>query len=122
MRVLVDHCADWRLKRLLPGHAVHTAKDMGWDALRNGLLLDQAQASGFDALLTIDKGFRHQQNLAGRTIAGILMRVPNNRLATMAALVPDVLNLLPAVHPGQLYEVPAPATPSSPPPQPPPMP
>jgi predicted nuclease of predicted toxin-antitoxin system len=116
MRVLIDHCIDWRLKRFLLGHTVQTAEDMGWDALRNGLLLDQAQASGFDVLLTVDKGFRHQQNLAGRSISVILMRVRNNRLPTLVALAPDVLALLPTVQPGQLYEVPLPAAPPVPPP------
>jgi len=40
MKVLIDHCVDWRLKRFLPGHAVQTAKEMGWGTLRNSLLLD----------------------------------------------------------------------------------
>jgi len=127
MRVLIDHCIDWRLKRFLPGHTVQTAEDMGWDALRNGLLLDQAQAAGFDVLLTVDKGFRHQQNLAGRSLSVILMRVRNNRLPTLAALAPDVLALLPTVQPGRLYEVPLPpsgtvAAPAPPAPVPPPNP
>ena len=88
MKVLIDHCVDWRLKRFLPGHAVQTAKEMGWGTLRNSLLLDQAQAAGFEALLTVDRGFGHQQNLTGRSIAVILFRVPNNRLPTMKALAP----------------------------------
>lgn len=110
--MLIDHCVDWRLKRFLPGHTVQTVADMGWDALRNSLLLDQAQAAGFDVLLTVDKGFRHQQNLASRSVSVILMRVRNNRLPTLAALMPDVVALLPMIQPGRLYEVPLPAAPS----------
>jgi predicted nuclease of predicted toxin-antitoxin system len=115
MRVLIDHCLDWRIKRFFPGHTVQAAADMGWDTLRNGLLLDQAQAGGFDVLLTVDKGFRHQQNLAGRPISVILMRVRNTRLSTLVALLPDVLALLPTVQPGRLYEVQVPAAPPPPP-------
>ena len=115
MKVLIDHCIDWRLKRFLPGHAVQTAKEMGWGTLRNSLLLDQAQAAGFESFLTVDRGFRHQQNLAGRSIAVILISVPNNRLTTMTALAPDILALLPTVKPGRLYEVPAPLSPPVPP-------
>lgn len=118
MRVLIDHCIDWRLKQFLTGHTVQTAKEMGWGALRNSLLLDEAQAAGIEAFLTVDRGFGHQQNLAGRSISVILMRVPNNRLPTMTALVPAVLALLPTIQPGQLYEIPTPAAPSAPPPTP----
>jgi predicted nuclease of predicted toxin-antitoxin system len=118
MRVLIDHCVDWRLKRFLPGHTVQTAKEMGWGALRNSQLLDEAQAAGFEAFLTVDRGFGHQQNLAGRSLSVVLMRVSNNRLPTVAALAPDVLALLPRVQPGQLYEVPTSASSSAPPPPP----
>lgn len=118
MKVLIDHCIDWRLRRSFPGHTAQTSADMGWDTLRNGLLLDQAQAAGFEVLTTVDRGFRHQQNLAGRSISVILMRVRNNRLPTLVALVPDVLALLPTVQPGQLYEVPLPAAPPLPSPAP----
>jgi hypothetical protein len=83
---------------------------MGWDRLRNGFLLDQAQAA-FDVLLTVDKGFRYQQTLSGRPIAVVLMRARDNRLTTLRALVPDVLAFLPTVQPGQLYEVPTPIPP-----------
>jgi hypothetical protein len=31
MRVLLDHCVDWRLRRSLPAHVVTTAAEMGWD-------------------------------------------------------------------------------------------
>jgi len=69
-------------------------------------------------LLTVDRGFGHQQNLTGRSIAVILFRVPNNRLPTMKALAPDVLALLPTVQPGQLYEVSPPLSPPASPPPP----
>jgi predicted nuclease of predicted toxin-antitoxin system len=115
MRVLIDHCVDWRVKRLLPGHVAKAAADMGWDLLRNSALLDQAQAA-FDVLLTVDKGFRNQQHLAGRPISVVLMRARDNRLSTLQALLPDVLALLPTIQPGQLYEIPAPAQPPALPP------
>ena len=55
---------------------VHLAAQEGWDRpgmarLRNGDLLDAAEAAAFDALLTTDKNLRYQQNLAGRKIAVI---------------------------------------------------
>lgn len=111
MNILFDHCVPRRLRRLLANHVVRTSREMRWDGLRNGLLLDQAQAAGFDVPLTVDKGFRHQQNLGRRPIAVILMLVVKNRFAELAPLAPDVLALLPTVQPGRLYEVPLAATP-----------
>jgi hypothetical protein len=97
---LIDHCIDWRLKRSFPGHVVQPAEDVGWDALRSGFRLGQAQAAGLDVLLTIDNGFRQQQNRAGRSISVVLMLVRNNRLPPLVALIPDVLALLQTVQTG----------------------
>jgi len=36
---------------------------MGWEALKNGALLDQAQSNGFDVMITVDQNVRFQQNL-----------------------------------------------------------
>ena len=35
---------------------------MGWAGTGNGALLRLATDTGFDALLTVDRGFAHQQN------------------------------------------------------------
>jgi len=35
--------------------------------------LDAAEASGFDILLTADKGFQHEQNLTHRRIAVVVL-------------------------------------------------
>jgi len=39
VRILIDHCIDSRLGRSFPTHHVKRARDMGWEALRNGALL-----------------------------------------------------------------------------------
>ncbi len=108
MRILLDHCLNWRLKRLLPGHTVQATFELGWDKFSNGRLLTLA-APQFDVFVTVDKGIRYQQNLAGRDIAVITLRGRNNRIETHAPLMPQVLALLPTVQPGQVYFVEAPA-------------
>jgi hypothetical protein len=47
---------------------------------KNGRLLSLAEAAGFDLFLTLDKGIQHQQNLAGRNIAILIVRARSNRL------------------------------------------
>jgi hypothetical protein len=39
------------------------------ERLGNGDLLTAAELAGFEVFLTTDKNLRHQQNMAGRTIA-----------------------------------------------------
>ena len=104
MKILFDHCVPKPLMRHLPEHDIKTAYQMGWAALKNGKLLDAAQVE-FDALLTVDQNLMHQQNVAGRSIALIVLIARDNRVTTLLPLMPNLLDLLPLVEPGKVYEV-----------------
>ncbi len=104
MNILLDHCLDWRLKRLLPGHHTVATFEMGWVSVRNGRLLTLAEAQ-FDVFLTVDKGIQYQQNMTGRTLAVVTLRAVSNKFAAHAPLMPQVLALLPTVEPGQVYVI-----------------
>jgi rRNA-processing protein FCF1 len=58
---------------LLP-HIVETAYERAWATLRNGELLQAAESAGFDVMITTDKNLRHQQNVAERRIAVVVLR------------------------------------------------
>ena len=73
MRILFDHGTPTGLARALPGHAITTAQAQGWDRLTNGDLLNEAEADGFELLITTDRRIRYQQNLSGRSIALIVL-------------------------------------------------
>jgi hypothetical protein len=77
---------------------------MGWSGLKNGELLDKAQAE-FDVLLTVDRNIQYQQNLKGRSLTVVILRGVNNKLETLLPLVPKVEALLSTVLPGEFYEV-----------------
>ena len=81
MRVLLDHCVPRPLRRHLVANAVSTAEEMGWSKLKNGELLEIAEKSGFEVLVTSDKNLRYQQNLSKRRIA--IIELPTNRLKTL---------------------------------------
>ena len=66
MKLLLDECVDERLRRLFSGHDCHTAHHAGLAGLKNGLLLDAAEAAGFDVLVTVDRNIPEQQNLSAR--------------------------------------------------------
>jgi hypothetical protein len=72
MRILFDHGTPAPLRRALTGHAVLTAHDMAWAELDNGALLKAAEAQ-FDVPITTDRNLRHQQSLAGRRLAILVL-------------------------------------------------
>jgi hypothetical protein len=57
MRVLFDHGTPSGIARALAGHEVTEAIQRGWDRISNGELLQIAEESGFDVLLTTTKEF-----------------------------------------------------------------
>ena len=73
MRVLFDQGTPVPLRRHLPDHCVETAYERGWSELRNGALLDRAEAEGIGLLVTTDQSLRHQQNLTGRQLSVLVL-------------------------------------------------
>jgi hypothetical protein len=73
MLILFDHGTPKGLASALPGHTVVTAQSRGWDRLNNGALLNAAEEAALDLLRTTDRRIRHQQNLAGRKIALVVL-------------------------------------------------
>jgi len=92
MRILFDNGTPRGLAAVLHEHVVEEARARGWDALRNGELLDAAEAAGFDVFVTTDRNIPYQQNLTGRQIAVVVLsngrwRLIKERLAEVAAAV-----------------------------------
>ncbi len=73
----------------------------GFKGLKNGQLLQEAEAAGYDVLLTIDQGVPHQQNLsAERRIAVLVVRARTNQLEDLLLEVDAILAALSDVRPG----------------------
>lgn len=105
MRVLIDECIDERLRLLIPGHDCETARFAGLAGLKNGRLLQAAEAAGFDVLITVDQSMPDQQNLTGRTIALPILRGPTNRWRDLAALVPAAVVALVSMKHGDVITI-----------------
>jgi hypothetical protein len=73
MLILLDHSTPAPLRYALTGHIVVEAVERGWERLINGDLLNAAEASGFDVLITADKNIRYQQNLSARKISLVVL-------------------------------------------------
>jgi hypothetical protein len=104
MRLLLDECVPRRLRLAFLGHEVRTVQEAGWAGVKNGALLRAADGS-FDALLTVDQGVQYQQNLTGLRIGVVILVAPTNDIDDLRPLVPEALEALRGLQPGQLTRV-----------------
>jgi hypothetical protein len=89
MLILFDNGTPAPLRYALKGHVVVEAIERGWDRLVNGELIAEAEAAGFELLLTTDKNMRYQQNLTGRKIAFVV--IGNQQWPTLRRYVERVV-------------------------------
>lgn len=94
MKILFDNNVPTYLLSGLHGHDITTAFREGWHELANGKLLLAAEQAGFSLLVTLDGGFRHQQNLKGRRISVALLEPVDQSRESMLAVFADLLEKL----------------------------
>ncbi len=94
MKLLLDNCVPYRAKRLFDGHEVAHAKDVGWGRLENGKLLAAAASAEFDAVITVDKKIRSQQNLGTLPVTVLEIDSPDSRFPEIQRLAPFILGVL----------------------------
>jgi len=73
VKVLFDQGTPVPLRRYLRTHEVTTVYELDWSTLQNGSLISQAEAAGFDVLITTDKNWKYQQNLSERSLAVVVL-------------------------------------------------
>ncbi len=93
----------------MPHHQVSTAWQMGWATIVNGTLLREAEAAGFDVMVTGDKNIKYQQNLAGRQVA--LVVLGTTRWSVLRHHTADVIAAVDQATPGSYVELPDPTPP-----------
>jgi hypothetical protein len=105
MRLLLDECVPRPLLRDLTVHDAHHVVDMGWSSKRNGELLELMLGDRFDVLLTVDRNLPFQQNLRASGIGVVLVIAGTNRIKELRLVVPQILDALAVVKPGELVTV-----------------
>ena len=106
MKVLLDESTPRRLALSFPGSIeTRTVQQMGWAGCANGELLRLAAEHGFDALVTVDKGFAYQQNVNELPIPVVIMIAGRTRLQELQALVAEVIAVLSSGLGRQIYHV-----------------
>ena len=73
--------------------------------LKNGRLVEAAEAAGFQVLITVDQNIPDQQNLAGGSISLMILCGPTNRLSDLERLIPAAILALGSISPGAIIRV-----------------
>ncbi len=76
---------------------------MGWEELKNGVLLKAAESEGFQLLVTADKNIRYQQNVHDRRIAIVVL--PSGRWPLVKLQLAEVVAAVDAATIGSYQEV-----------------
>ncbi|MGA9631664.1 MAG: hypothetical protein WBQ63_09600 [Candidatus Acidiferrales bacterium] len=103
MLILFDHGTPGPLQPFLTGHTVRKTKELGWDTLGNGELLNEAERAAFEVFVTTDKNIRYQQNLSSRRIAIVVLG--NSKWPMVERYVDRVVVAVDSAKPGSYVEV-----------------
>ena len=104
MLILFDNGTPRTLARyLIDRHAITEDRARGWQELENGKLLNEAEAAGFEVLVTTDKNMSYQQNLTGRKIAVVVLG--KGRWTLIKPYVAQVIAAVNSATPGSFAEV-----------------
>ena len=68
MHIYQDNCLPVNLQKAMPALDITSAKDMGFEDLQNGRLLDKVVSEGFEVFFTSDRNIMYQQNLGKYSI------------------------------------------------------
>ena len=96
MKILLDENIDVRFKKIFDGsvHEVYTVRDMQWNGIKNGLLLQLLKDNNFDCWIVVDKNIPYQQNIANLSSLIIVLDVFRNTLQHITNIFPFVLTAL----------------------------
>ena len=90
---------------------LRTVQQMGWAGTKNGDLLKQAAARGFDALVTADQGIEYQQNPNTLPIAVLVLIASRTRIQELSPLVPQIAEVVADNLQKRIYRIAESATP-----------
>jgi predicted nuclease of predicted toxin-antitoxin system len=106
MNILIDECVPVGLSVALRerGYKCDTVRDAGYGSKKNGELLALAEGN-WDVFLTVDKNIKHQQNVSGRKIGILILRVRSNRLPDVLQHLSSCVAALKTIRPGEIVEI-----------------
>ena len=95
MKILLDENIDIRFRKSFPGnYEVYTVKDMGWNGIKNGELIQLLAENNFDFWIVADKNIPFQQNITNIPFTIIVLDVFRNTLKQIEILLPKILDTI----------------------------
>lgn len=85
------------------GHKVTLSRELQWQKLENGALLDAAQQAEFDVLITCDQNIRYQQNFTDRKLA--LLILSTNHWPTILPVAARIATAVDFLQSGQVIRL-----------------
>jgi len=105
VRILLDEQLPRQLAAYFVGHDVRTTQEQGWAGLKNGMLLKEAFAAGFQVLVTGDKNLEFQQNLKASGLFVVVLVAPTNKIEDLLPRVPGAMEAIARATPGDVERV-----------------
>ncbi len=102
MRVVVDASIDPRLVEAFAGDEAQTLFDLGWQHLKDNVLVKQLEC---DVFVTADRGLEHQHNLKSLSFGIVVVHVARNKIAFYRPLFPQLREAIATVRAGQVVHV-----------------
>lgn len=102
MKILLDECVPWPMRKFLTGHECTTAQKRDWGGIKNGDLIRLAEEE-FDLFITSDQNLRYQQNLAGRRIA--VLELGTNDFRRIVADAASIQHAVTTIQPGEFLHL-----------------
>lgn len=102
MRVIIDACIDPRLVEAFPGHQVQTLFDLGWQHLKDHVLVKQLEC---DVFVTADRGFEHEHDIESLSFGIVIVHVARNKIAFYRPLFPKLLQTVATIRAGAVVHV-----------------
>jgi len=106
VNILLDEGVPRVIQKRLTSLQIFTVEELGWRGIENGALLD-LMVGRFDVLVTADKNLPHQQNLAKRRLAALIL--PSNQIPLVIKLLAQIEEALNQISQGKVTQIPMPS-------------
>jgi hypothetical protein len=102
MRVVIDACIDPRLVEAFQDHHVQTLFDLGWQHLKDHVLVTQLEC---DVFITADRGFEHEHDLKSLSFGIVIVHVTRNKITFYRPLFPQLLQTVATIGAGDVVHI-----------------
>jgi len=102
MRVVIDASVDPRLVEAFPDHHIQTLFDLGWQHLKDHVLVKQLEC---DVFITADQGFEHEHDRKSLSFGIVIVHVARNKITFYRPLFPQLLQAVATIKAGDVVHV-----------------